>query len=574
MKLSTFVVAAVLLATRPSVETRPGTFQVPSGAPGQVPGVPARDARPTKTGTARIRGHVFAADTGLPLRKVLVRAFSPELRDSRVTTTDPQGAYELKELPAGRYSLNASKGSYVSLSYGQVRPFESGKPLEVLDGQTIEKVDFNLPRGAVISGRILDEFGEPTADTQVQAMRYQYIQGQRRLIPSGRGATTNDLGEYRLFGLPPGQYYVTATLRGGYMGGFGESDDRSGYTPTYYPGTGSVSEGQRLTLAVGQTLNDISMTLVPARTARITGTALDSEGRPLAGGYVSAMLRSGGFGGMGYGANGGQIRPDGSFSIGGLSPGEYIVQANNGNPGGGTAEFASTVVAISGEDVDGVRLVTAKMSTATGRIILDGQAPSLRPSMLRLMTTPVRADDVMMWGGGGATVKDDFTFELKTRPGLAAIRLVGMSPDCSLRAVRVNGQDVTDSGIEFRPNEDIGGIEVELTTKVSQISGLVTNSRGDAVKDYTVVVFARDQEKWKEAPSRYFGIGRPDQDGRFKIRALPSGEYYAIAVEYIELGEVSDPEFLDRMKAKAIALSLGDGESRVLDLKLSSYAPG
>ncbi len=99
---------------------------------------PPRDAS-VKTGTARIRGHVFAADSGQPLRKVVVRAFSPELRENRSTTTDAQGAYELKDLPAGRYSLNASKGGFVGLSYGQQRPFEAGKPLEVLDAQTIEK---------------------------------------------------------------------------------------------------------------------------------------------------------------------------------------------------------------------------------------------------------------------------------------------------------------------------------------------------------------------------------------------------------------------------------------------------
>src|SRR6266849_3355013 len=131
MKLSAFVVVAAVLAMRPAAETGAGTFQAPGGAPGQLPGAPARDAQPAKTGTARIRGHVFAADTGLPLRKVIVRAFSPELRDGRVASTDAQGAYELKELPAGRHTLNASKGSYVSLSYGQVRPFEPGKPLEV-----------------------------------------------------------------------------------------------------------------------------------------------------------------------------------------------------------------------------------------------------------------------------------------------------------------------------------------------------------------------------------------------------------------------------------------------------------
>ena len=126
------------------------------------------------------------------------------------TTTDANGAYELKELVAGRYQLNASKGSFVQLQYGQARPFEPGKPLELANGQTVERVDFNLPRGGIIAGRILDEFGDPTSDVQVMAMRYQYVQGRRQLGPAGRIATTNDIGEYRLFALPPGQYFVSA----------------------------------------------------------------------------------------------------------------------------------------------------------------------------------------------------------------------------------------------------------------------------------------------------------------------------------------------------------------------------
>src|SRR5262249_28608458 len=127
--------------------------------------------------------HVFAADNGTPLRRAQVRVFAQELRENRVTTTDGQGAFELKDLPAGRYTVSASKGSFVTLQYGQTRPLQQGRPIEVLDGQTIEKIDFALPRGSIVTGRIVDEYGEPIADVQVMPMRYQYIQGRRRLTP-------------------------------------------------------------------------------------------------------------------------------------------------------------------------------------------------------------------------------------------------------------------------------------------------------------------------------------------------------------------------------------------------------
>jgi protocatechuate 3,4-dioxygenase beta subunit len=258
--------------------------------PGFLP-APPRDT--TKTGTAVIRGHVFDASTGQPLRRAQVRAFSPELRENRATTTDANGAYELKELVAGRYQLNASKGSFVQLQYGQSRPFEPGKPLELANGQTVERVDFNLPRGGIIAGRILDEFGDPTSDVQVMAMRYQYVQGRRQLGPAGRIASTNDIGEYRLFALPPGQYYISARAMGNLNFVDTQSDDRSGYAPTYYPNAASVADAQRVTVAVGQTLTDINLSLSPTRLARVAGTAVDSEGKPLAGAFVMMISVAG-----------------------------------------------------------------------------------------------------------------------------------------------------------------------------------------------------------------------------------------------------------------------------------------
>ena len=139
----------------------------------------------------------------------------PTCAKSRVATTDQQGRFEIKELPAGRYTMTASKGGFVSLQYGQRRPSESGTPIELGDGQTIDKIAIALPRGSVLGGRITDEFGEPVANASVSAWRYGYAGGARRMMPAGQNSrdTTDDQGQFRLFGLPPGDYYVSATLR-------------------------------------------------------------------------------------------------------------------------------------------------------------------------------------------------------------------------------------------------------------------------------------------------------------------------------------------------------------------------
>ena len=557
----------IWLVTLAAVFTTSSAFaQIPPPpAPGMPPNVgPPRDTS-QKTGTARIRGRVVAADTGQPLRKAQVRASAPELRENRVTSTDADGRFELKELPAGRYNLTVSKGSFVQLQYGQLRPFTPGKPIELRDGETIEKVDFALPRGGIITGRVVDEYGEPVADVQVAPMRYQYAQGRRRLAPAARPGATNDIGEFRLFGLPPGQYYLSATLRGGGM--MGESDDRSGYSPTYYPGTANAAEAQRLTIGVGQTLNDVNLALMPARTARISGFALDSTGKPLVGGFIMVMQSNGGFF---MSSMGSQVKPDGSFTVSGVAPGEYTLRTQPMGGFGDAPESATARVTVNSEDVDGVMLTVSKAVSLTGRITIPPGA-SFQPGSTRLTASPADPDTMMFGPGAGGKINDDLTFELKVPPGRTLVRLLGRTAgDWVTKSQRLNGVDVIDTGIEVRAGEDIAGLEIELANQQSQITGSVTNSRGQPVKDYSVVVFARDREKWTLPQTRYIRPGQPDQDGRFKVTGLPAGEYYAIALDYVDFGEMNDPEFLDRIKDRATVFTLDDGGTKVLDLRISS----
>ncbi|HEY6211907.1 MAG TPA: carboxypeptidase-like regulatory domain-containing protein [Vicinamibacterales bacterium] len=534
----------------------------------QVPGAPPpRDASgPRKTGTAILRGTVVAADSGQPLRKAQVRIMSPELRENRLATTDAGGKYEIKELPAGRYTLSVSKGSFVTLSYGQTRPFESGKPLEIQDAQTIEKVDFVLPRGSVVTGRIVDEFGEPATDVMVMLQRYQVIGGRRRLVSAGRSNQTNDIGEFRLYAIPPGQYYLTATMRNTGTP-FDSSDDRSGYAPTYFPGTPTIGEAQRVNIAVGQTLTDLNMTLIPTKLARVSGTALDSRGRPM-GGMVMAVPKSADvFGPMMFTPS--QIRPDGTFSISGVSAGTYTLQVP-GN-GGADNESASLEITVSGEDITDARLVGVKPSTLTGRVVVDpALAQSLNLSALRVGFMPTQPETIVFNGGPPGGVNDDLTFESKVRPGQWRVNLNQLPAGWALKAVRHRGSDLTDSGFDVRPGEDIADVEIELTNRMPELSGQVTNSRGATVKDYTVVAFPEDREKWTLSNSRYIRSARPDQDGRFKITSLPPGRYYIVALDQVEQGEWTDPEFLDRVQSKTTTVAVGEGETKTVDLKLNS----
>ena len=368
---------------------------------------------------------------------------------------------------------------------------------------------------------------------------------------------------------PPGQYFVSATLRG--LNPLDvASDDRSGYAPTYYPNGANLADAQRVTIGFGQTLNDISFALSPTRLARLTGSAVDSDGKPMAGAFVLMISTTGA---MASAATGAQVRPDGSFSVANVSPGDYTIRAmsNMGGLGSGANELVEARVTVAGDDIDGVRLAGVKASTVTGRVILTpaGGAGGTPTNLSSLQLVATSSTPALLNQPSTARVAEDGTFEMKVQPGNQLIRMnpIGAFANIRIKSIRLNGADVTDPGIDFRPNEDLSGLEVELTSQLSDLSGFVSNARGENVKDYSVVVFSRDRDRWGFA-SRFLGGGRPDQDGKYRVRNLPAANYYAIALDYVEQGAGTDPEFLDRVKDRATEFSLADGETKTLSLKL------
>jgi protocatechuate 3,4-dioxygenase beta subunit len=550
---------------------------------GGASGQPPRDTQPA-TGRSTIRGRIVA-DDGEPLRRATVRINAPELRGMRTALTDADGRFEFRELPAGRYSIGASKPAFVFWSYGQTRPGSPGKPVVLGDNQTVDAIDIRLPRGAVITGRVTDEFGDPVPSASVMLGRQQFFQGQRRLLPAG-GASANDIGEYRIFGLAPGQYYVSATAAPGSIGTVNGAltegpEARTGYSPTFYPGTAEINSAQRVTVGAAQTLGEINIALVPTRLATVSGVATDSQGHPLTAGGVSIMRR----GGMTGPGGGGQLRSDGTFTVPNVSPGEYVVRAMAPRfppaPGtlAGPPEFSVAFVTVNGEDVTDVHLAPVVPATVSGRIVFDdpGAAQTLKPPAIRVAWQALNPDDMGIGGAGGPAppVQEDLTFELKTAPGRIALRVI-VTPSTpstqsawQVKAIRVNAVDVTDSGIDVG-SQDVRGVEVELTNRSQQISGLVTDPKGDAVKDFVVVLFAQDRLRWIAAGNRYFSIGRPGGDGRFRVATLPPGDYYAIALDRADPMEWQDPEFLEGLSRQASAFSLAQGETKTLALRLFS----
>ena len=556
--------------------------------------------REFKTGNGRITGRVLTME-GTPLRRAQVRIGGPEVAP-KAALTDADGRYEFRDLPAGRFTLTATKSGYVTVQFGQTRPFESGKPIELSENQRVDKADITMPRGGVISGRILDEFGDPVPDAMVSALRSTWAAGKRRLVNAGRAAVTNDLGQYRLFGLPPGEYYISASLRSGDTMMFVEtmpgatvaspvaSSPNSGYSPTYYPGTASGADAQRIAIAAGQEAQSTDFALLAVRLVKVTGIVINSEGKPVDSAMVNAVQRNSDIGGfvMPHTA---RTDRSGSFTLTGLPPGDYMLQTRSvqifsggdGNamvfsarvagPGaGGDPEFGMLPISVGAEDLSGVTVTTTKGTTASGRVLFEGGATPPNITALRVAAIPGEGEMMPMMagpGGPGQTLSAEGTFELRGLFGQRFIRVLNPPQGWMVDAVRLDGNDVTDTGVEFKTGDPVSGVEIVMTARPSEISGTVKGANGALAKDYTVVIFSTNADKWTAPAGRYVMAGRPDQQGRFRVRNLPAGDYYAIALEYIEQGTWGDPELLERMKPKATRLSVQKGENKMLDLELS-----
>jgi hypothetical protein len=177
-----------------------------------------------------------------------------------------------------------------------------------------------------------------------------------------------------------------------------------------------------------------------------------------------------------------------------------------------------------------------------------------------------------MMAGGSARVRDDWTFEVTGLFDRRRFRINTAPTGWYLKSVTQDGTDVTDTGIDFSQGQKISNVEIVLTQRAGTLSGTVQDAREKPVTDFVVVAFSADSSRWGYL-TRYVRSARPNQDGRFSVTGLPADEYFVVALDYVESGEETDPEQLEKWKSLATRVTVADGESKPLTLKLVSQVP-
>ena len=556
------------------VISAPLAAQIPRPVPGGS--LPARDAvGPAPTGTGRIRGRVIQAGTTTPVRRAQV-ALTGEQNLSRIVTTDRDGRYEISELPAGRFTLTVAKGGYVTTPYGQRRSFEPGRPVVLADGQILNQIDVGLPRGGVIVGRVLDRSGEPAIGAEISVERYQYgPDGQRRLTRVTTGtAATDDRGAFRAFGLTPGEYVVSANLRLGPQlpGTVATGAPVVGNLRTYFPGTPNAPEAQAIVLESGEEAS-VQFSMVSGTLANVSGTILDSSGRPGTGADIMLTTPTPAGGGSGRGV--GSAAAEGAFSIARVPPGEHFVQVRlNPRPGGVTEpEVANVQVSATGGNIEGLQIMTAAAIVASGRVEWEGEAPRTgAPAAMRLTANPADGRPGLLGLIGAAdpnatgVVGSDGSFRIGGLSGTVRIAPTGVPPQWALKAIFAGGEDITNASVEATSLAAVP-LRVVLTDKTTEVTGSVRDAKGAPVTEFVVVVLP-EQPLDAAVASRYTRAIRADQKGTFQIRALPAGRYIVTAVPGLEPGSEWDPAFQASVRNGARRFTLEDGQSLSLTVDL------
>ena len=516
-----------------------------AGGAGALAGRRGGPPAPVANG-ATIVGRVFDATTQAPVRRAQIQATNNELFIDG--TTDDDGRFQLNGLRAGAWQVTISKGGYYPWYIGQRRPFDIPPPITVAARQRVD-VDIPLSRGGVIAGRVFDQSGEPLAGLQVKVYRARMSQGYRRLETVGVPDRTDDTGAYRIYALPPGDYYVAASLRMAPADSIVETT----YAPTYYPGTGDIGEAQRIRIGLGSEATAV-FPLLPVRRVRVAGTVLTSSGSPAD--ALLTLTSANSELGMPLGI-GGVTRRDGSFTLADVPPGRYTLSASLRSEG--PSEIASLPLVVGDGDVTGIALVTERLARIQGRFILDSGVSHPLPPDLEVNAMAARVNGTLVSGNTGSP----FVLEGVGEPFY--LRVV-MPEGWSVKSIEVGGADVTDSRSISVPLGQQTDARIVITDRVSEVRGTVVSGGKPAAAH--VVIFSADQATWG-FPSRFVRETTADTKGQFRVTGLPeSNRYLAIAVDFLEDGEHNDPEFLERMREMAQSFPLGTAEARTLELPL------
>jgi len=235
-------------------------------------------------------------------------------------------------------------------------------------------------------------------------------------------------------------------------------------------------------------------------------------------------------------------------------------------------------IVVSGQNIDGVAVMLLPGVTLSGNITVESSGTAAPTDYSTFRVDVPDVDPVAgagpggrggAFGAGANRVEKNGTFTIASlQPGQHTIRVMGggASAAWSLKSVTIGGTEVADVPFELKPGQNVDNVTVVLTDRTTELGGTVRDAQSAGTGGVTVIAFAADQQYWRPQ-SRRISTSRTGQSGAYRVRGLPPGDYYVIAVDDVEQGEWFDPAYLETVKDKATRVTLNEGDKKTLDLR-------
>lgn len=542
----------------------------------QAPAKPlsTSDAAKKPPGNCSVSGRVIGAADGVPLRSARVALIQANERRHPLvyaTTTDNEGHFEIKQIESGRYEFFASHIGYLEQHYqAKTADADEGTVLSLTSGQDVNDAMFRLIRAGVITGKVVDDTGEPMMNVSVSVLHKPSDEEREQEGPRAKKlemtsvstVATDDRGEYRIYGLKPGEYFVKAVETGEGVMFFGQAQDDldamvlrelgSQYAPVFYPGVLQMDQAQAVTLSAGEAAQaDLAMRRM--KMVEVAGRVIGPDGVPAVRAYV--RLSQPGVADWG-GELGGGTDSKGEFSIKGVAPGSYYINA--GTRDKDKYYSARQKIEVGEARIEGLVLNLGGGATIHGRMrTASGAAPSVGRTMIRLQPSAEEGDST----SAGGEVSKDSSFELSgVADGGFALVVYGLEPGWFVKSAHLGNEDVLQNGVQVENGAAKGFLDIVISSDGAQIEGTITDS--DKSQPLTgVQVKAR-----VDPPSDYnysrFRATTTDQNGHFVLKDIPPGKYKVSAKMPSSGGSTS------AIKSDPVTINLDEREHRALDIKL------
>jgi hypothetical protein len=481
--------------------------------------------------------------------------------------TDREGKFVIPDLDAGSYRLTIAGGGYVRQEYGQ-RVFPGqGSLITLAAGQVLKDIVMKLTLTGNVSGRLLDTSGQPAVGVPVQLLKSSYSPTGQKSFQSAGSTRTNDRGEYRLYWVTPGRYFLSAGSSPGPSGSpfsiggtpVSPNDPSENYVFTFYPGVTDIATATSLDVTSGNETG-VDFLIAKQQSFLIRGRVVDAAtNQPPASINVALSYSSIGGGGGTFSMNTPYVPATGAFEVRDVVPGSYTLQVGSQST---VARLPLTVM----NNIDGLAVVLIGTFSVAGHVAIDGKLDYSGVDRVRVQLRAANSATLSSPGTTAVALDGTFRFDnVAAGEYRVGITPATGAPDYFVKDARFDRNDVLNQPLVLSSSTQGGSsLEIVISPNAGQVEGAVSDEKLQPMAGVQVVAIP---DRYRDRPE-LFKAATTDQTGHFAIRGIPPGDYRLFAWEALENFAYFDPDLIKQVESLGRPLHVGESSMQNVDLRV------